>query len=327
MAAAGVRIEIPIERMAVMGFGAVLVRLPQFLAVLSRAEKLASSADLAVLVDYPAFHLRLAARLRRRGLPVVLYIAPQVWAWRPERARKVASLATKLLVIFEFELPFFRQAGADVEFVGHPLIDELAIPEGSSRLRERLGIAREQPLLALLPGTRTHVWRRLLPIYLEAVKKVRSAKPDVVAAIGTRDGSPLAAGLELPCAPARELLREAVAGMFNSGTASLEAAILGCPGIIGYRMGWFDYMLAKRLVKIPYVGLPNIVYGGEVMRELIQDKLTPEAVAVEMLGLISDDERRRVAKTKLEGVRRKLGPPGASARAAETILKLMRQRG
>jgi len=327
MAASGVRIELPIDRMTVMGFTEVLARLPRFWAALAQAERLARAADLAVLVDYPGFHLRLASRLAGSGVPVVIYIAPQVWAWRPGRAREVARVARKLLVIFEFELAPFRAVGADVEFVGHPLMDELEPGPPALRARGRLGLREDVPLVAILPGTRRQVVKRLLPVYLEAARMACAARPEIAVALGTRDGSPLelAAGLrDAPrCVPARELLRDATAGMFNSGTASLEAAILGCPGVVGYRMGWLNYLVARRVVTIPRVALPNIVYGGEAMRELIQGELRPAAVAAEILALVADPARREAARARLAEVRRRLGPPGASARAAEAVLKLL----
>ena len=257
----------------------------------------------------------------------MIYIVPQVWAWRPGRTYTVAEVATKVLVIFEFEVAPFREAGADVEFVGHPLLDEIDLDAPKGAARKTLGIGPETPLLAIMPGSRRQVRKRLLPVFLEVERAVRAVRPEVAAAIGTPDGTHgefMEDAPDLPPAVRRhDLLRDATAGMFNSGTMSLEAAILGCPGVICYRTNWLNYQVAKRVVSLTRIGLPNIVLGGDAMRELIQGDLRASVAAAEMLDLVADPARREAASLKLKEVREKLGPPGASGRAAEAILKLL----
>jgi lipid-A-disaccharide synthase len=329
MSAAGVEITQPIDRMAVMGFAEVMARYPTIRRAFGDAVENCRSRrpDLAVLVDYPAFHLKLAKELKALGVPVVLYIAPQVWAWKAGRARTVARVARKLLVIFEFEVAPFEEAGVDVEFVGHPLMDEIDASDPGGKAREKLGLDAETPLLAILPGSRRQVRKRLLPIYLEAVKQVRHVRPEVTAAVGTPDGSPkMFEGDESalpPTVKTHDLLRDAAAGMYNSGTMSLEAAILGCPGVVGYKMNWFNYQVAKQVVKLPHIALPNIVLGKVAMHELVQDDLTPATAAAEMLSLLTYPERRAESRALLREVRERLGPPGASERAAEVVLRLL----
>ena len=346
-ASAGVEIIQPIDDIAVMGFAEVIFRL----GTIARAFKNVietcrdSRPDVAVLVDYPAFHLRLAAKLRELGIPVVIYVAPQVWAWKEGRKYTVAELATKLLVVFEFEVDVFRPCGADVEFVGHPLLDEIDLEAPGGAARKELGIDAAAPLIAIMPGSRRQVRRRLLPVYLETAEAIRTAHPEVAVAIGTPDGSlgewAAEADIPFPAVKQHDLLRDATAGMFNSGTISLEAAIFGCPGVIGYKVSWFNYEIGKRLVTLPCVGLPNIISlfstgeipfpsGGEplpperlVMKEFIQHDLRPAVVTVEMIDLLTDPARREAAVARLKEVREKLGPPGASGRAAEAVLRLL----
>jgi len=330
MAAAECRITQDIEKMAVMGFVEVLWRLPYIRGVYKRTLKaLAESRpDVAVLVDYPGYHLRLARDLKKLGIPVVLYIAPQVWAWKPGRAKRIAEIATKLLVIFDFEVPIFREAGVDVEWVGNPLLDELDPDAPGGAARKALSLGSDQPLVALMPGTRGQVLKRLLPVFMETARELRALKPEIACAIGTPDGEPLegehAAAHEIaPAVKTRDLLRDATACVLASGTVTLEAALMGCPGVMGYRMGWLNFFLSKRLVRCDHIALANIVLGERVYPELIQGDLTPEAAAAEVLRLVTDPERRDAMRASLRKVREKLGTTGASGRAADAVLKVI----
>ncbi len=336
MREAGVDITRHIDDLAVMGFVEVVTKYPALRRAFNEGVEVCSERrpDVAVLVDYPAFHMRLAAKLRALGIPTVLYIAPQVWAWRPKRKRMVAEVATKLLVIFEFEVEVFRPLGIDVEFVGHPLLDEIDPDAPRGKAREALGIDADVPLMAIMPGSRSQIRRSLLPVWLEVADAIRQEHPDIAVALGTTDGriGEWAAEFDIPCPAARahDLLRDATAGLLNSGTVSLEAAILGCPGVIGYSMGWINYQIARQFVKLPYVGLPNIVLGGlegdlaePAMPELIQKDLKASVAAVKMLRLLTDAGVREAARARLAKVREKLGSPGASDRAAEAVLKML----
>jgi len=330
MAAAGCRITQDIEKMAVMGFVEVLWRLPYIRGVYKRTLKMLAESppDIAVLVDYPGYHLRLAKDLKELGIPVVLYIAPQVWAWKPGRARRIAEIATKLLVIFDFEVPIFRDAGVDVEWVGNPLLDELDPDAPGGAARDALGLDGDTPLVALMPGTRGQVLKRLLPVFMETARELRTLRPEIACAIGTPDGAPLegehgAAHEIAPAVRTRDLLRDATACVLASGTVTLEAALLGCPGVVCYRMGRLNYFLSKRLVRCDHIALANIVLGERVYPELIQGDLSPEAAAAEVLRLVTDPARNAAMRASLKKVREKLGSPGASGRAAEAVLKVI----
>jgi lipid-A-disaccharide synthase len=336
MAAAGVEITQSIDKLAVMGFAEVVASYRLIRAAFQGAVETcrARRPDVAVLVDYPAFHLRLAAALKDLGIPVVLYIAPQVWAWKPGRTATVARVARKLLVIFEFEREIFARAGVDVEFVGHPLLDEMPADSPGGAARRSLGIGPDVPLVGLFPGSRRQVYRRLLPIFLAAARQIAVSRPETVFAMGTPDGASGPWASAFPQAPPSvstiDLLRDATAGMYNSGTMSLQGAVAGCPGFVGYTMGWINYQIAKRLVTLPRVGLPNIVLAGprasdaergvDAMRELIQGELTSQSAAVEILRLVTDPRARERAVERLTEVRKRLGEPGGAGRAAEAIL-------
>jgi len=331
MEAAGVEIIQPIDRMAVMGFGEVIGRLPYIWGVFtSLREQLAERRpDVAVLIDYPGFHMRLARALNELDIPVVIYIAPQVWAWKAKRAYEVAKLAKRVLVIFDFEVEPYARAGADVRFVGHPLLDEIALDDPGGKARAALGIDDEAPLLALLPGSRRQVLARMLPPFLETYRAIRAARDDVVAAVGTPGGAALrddvrcARDCDLPTVDTHDLLRDAQCALYASGTVTLEGAILGCPGVVGYRMSWLTYVIGRALVKLPHVSLPNIVMGRQVMRELIQGEMRPAVAAAELLRMLVDAGERDAASRSVRGVIEKLGRRGASARAAKAILELL----
>ncbi len=337
MAAAGCEVVQHFGTLDLMGFAEVFRNLPRIRGVLRGLLSLIRRRrpDVAVLVDYPAFHMKLAGELKRLGVPVVTYIAPQVWAWRPGRARKLAGLTRKVLVILDFEEPIFREAGADVEFVGHPLLDEMDLDSPRGEARRTLGLDEDAPLVAILPGTRGHVIKKLLPVFMDAARVIRSARPDVAFAIGTRDGSPLpgdaARAHEItppaggaPPVESRALLRDATAALLVSGTATLEAALLGCPGIVGYRLGLFNWAIAKLVVRVRNVSLANIVLGESAYPELLQWKLTGQRAGEEIVRLLDDPAMRRAASRRLRKVRGKLGEPGASARVAEAVLKFVR---
>lgn len=329
MADAGVEIIQHIDRLAVMGFGEVVGRLPYIYGVFRRlrAELAERRCDVAVLVDYPGFHLKFAEALNELEIPVVVYIAPQVWAWKPKRVHRVARVAKKVLVIFDFEVDPLRAAGADVEFVGHPLLDEIDLAASGGKARARLDMATDEPLLAILPGSRKQVVRRMLPLFVAAANEVRGARPDVKVAIGTQGGEPLPHGCDAvglpPTVDTHDLLRDATAALYASGTVTLEGAVLGCPGIVGYRLNWLSYLIGRSLVKLPHVALPNIVMGREVMREMIQGELRPARAAAELLRFLTDATRRDEAAQAMRGVIHKLGDAGASGRAAEAVLGLL----
>ena len=326
--AAGVEPVVPQEDLAVIGFSGVLARLPALLA--ARRALLAEldrfRPDAVVLVDYPGFNLRLGPQLKARGARVFYYIAPQVWAWHPERARAMAAWVDRLAVVFPFEEAIFREAGVTVSFVGHPLLDDFAPEVTEHQLRAELGVEATTRIVGLLPGSRGEELRRHAGILLDAAQRLRERFVDVVPVVALAAGRTLE-GLSLRQLEGVRVVRDrtravqamASACVVASGTATLETALVGTPLCIVYRTGWLNAFLARRLVTLPWIGLPNIVAGARVAPELLQGALTPEAVA-DVLGHWLED-RAEIARVRagLAVVRDRLGGPGASARCAELL--------
>jgi lipid-A-disaccharide synthase len=329
--AAGVEPLADIEDLAVLGFAEIPARLPALFR--TRARLLAALERFAphavVLVDYPGFNLRLGPQLKRRGARVFYYIAPQVWAWHPERAQAMAHWVDRLAVVFPFEEPLFREAGVPTAFVGHPLMDDLAPEVEEAVFRAELGAAPGRRVLGLLPGSRAQELARHLEPMLGAARLLMRERPDVIAAL------PLAPGLEPRGLAAVEragvrvvrgrvhaVQAYATACAVASGTATLETALFGTPLAVVYRTGWLNYAVARRLVRLPRIGLPNIVAGAEVAPELIQGALTAERLAATLAPWLDDPAARAERRRGLAVVRERLGGPGASRRAAELLWAL-----
>jgi lipid-A-disaccharide synthase len=286
--------------------------------------------DAVVLVDYPGFNLRLGPELKKRGARVFYYIAPQVWAWHAERAREMARWVDRLAVVFPFEEPLFREAGVNATFVGHPLLDDLAPEVDEARFRAELGITSAATLVGLLPGSRQGELDAHARVLLEAAQKLRTDRPAGVVPVLA-----LAPGLKLDRVPAT--LRTSARIVTNrthcvqafsaccavaSGTATLETALFGTPLAIIYRVGRVNHAIARRVIRLSHIGLPNIVAGKEVAPELLQDALEPGRLAALLGGWLGDPATLARRRAELGVVRERLGGPGASARAAELVREL-----
>jgi lipid-A-disaccharide synthase len=327
MRAAGVECLIPAEELAVVGFSEIIGRLPRLLAARRRilAEFARWQPHVVVLVDYPGFNLRLGPELKRRGANVFYFIAPQVWAWHPERAAEMARWVDHLAVVFPFEEPIFRAAGVAVTHVGHPLLDEFAPEVAPDVLRAELGMDPGARLLGLLPGSRAQEIARHLPVLVAAARSLAASRPDLHVVLALPPGVRVPAGW--PATPrwhalsgrTRAVMAAATACAVASGTATLETALFGTPLVVLYRTGRVNHALARRFIRIPRIGLPNIVAGEDVVPELLQDALTPEALAGALTPLLDDPEARAAARRRLATVGARLGGPGASARAAELL--------
>ncbi|OGF15277.1 MAG: lipid-A-disaccharide synthase [Candidatus Eisenbacteria bacterium RBG_16_71_46] len=328
--AAGVEPVVAMEDLAVLGFAEIVARLPALLGARARLlrefERFAPHA--VVLVDYPGFNLRLGPQLKRRGARLFYYIGPQVWAWHPERAAAMAAWVDRLAVVFPFEEPIFRAAGVEVTFVGHPLLDDLAPEVAEGRFRAEIGAPAGTPVLGLLPGSRRQELARHLRPLLDAAARLRRDRPGLVSVLA------LAAGLEIPSRTALPVGVRVVRGRTHavqawatacavaSGTATLETALFGTPLAIVYRVGRLNYFIARRLVTLQRIGLPNVVSGAEVAPELIQDAFTAERLAGVLAPWLDDPAARAAQAAKLGAVRERLGGPGASRRAAALLWAL-----
>jgi len=329
MRAIGVECLVPSESLAVLGFAEILERLPRLLATRRRllAECDRFRPHAVVLVDYPGFNLRLGPALKRRGARIFYYIAPQVWAWHPERAREMARWVDHLAVVFPFEEPLFRAAGVPVTFVGHPLLDDFGPETDLATFHQTLGLDSRRPLLGLLPGSRAQEVARHARILVEAARRLTATRPGLQAVLALAPGMEIPAGVDLGgVRVARGLTRAtqafSTACAVASGTATLETALFGTPLVVVYRTGRLNYAIARRLVSIPRIGLPNIVADAMVAPELIQDALTPEALAAALAPWIDDPAAREAQHRLLSVVRERLGTPGASARAATRLWEL-----
>jgi len=318
--AAGARLLDRIERLTVMGFVEVLRKIPAHLALLRAIERRLARGDvkLVVLVDYPGFHLRVATVARRAGVPVLYYVAPQLWAWHASRVRRLARDVSRLAVILPFEEAFFAAHGVPATFVGHPLLDRPALP-GRSVLKAQLGLDPARPVLGLFPGSRGQETARLWPVFRDAAALVTRARPEVqcVVAATARGAYPDPGPVRVMADRPRECFGAADAALCKSGTTTLEAALAGTPLVVAYKLNALTYLLARRVVKVRWVSLVNLVAEREVAPELLQAAATPERLAQAVLPLLDERSGERAAQLLgIAEVRRRLGAPGAAERAA-----------
>lgn len=322
-----------VRDLAVVGLWEVVSHLPRFRRIFRDilAEVDRRRPDAAVLVDYPDFNLRLARQLKARGVPVVYYVSPQVWAWRRRRVRTIRDTVTRMLVIFPFEESFYRETGVPVTFVGHPLVDLVQPAPDRRAFLTASGLDPDRPLLAILPGSRRQEVAHNLPPLLGAIRLLAERKPALQFALPLAPSLPseaireALAGLPVRClqGQAHSLLGACDAALVASGTATVEAALLGTPLAVVYRLSALTYRLGRPFVKVPHYAMVNLIAGRRVASEIIQEEFTPKRVAEEALSLLEDDARRQQMKRDLEEVRRRLGGPGASARAARALLEVL----
>ena len=285
----------------------------------------------AVLIDFPDFNLRLASELKKRGVPVVYYVSPQVWAWRRGRVKTIAQVVDRMLVLFPFEVEFYERFGVKVVHVGHPLVDEVPqLPSAWERGEEVSGPFR----LALLPGSRISEVEALLPVMLDAVKHLAEDLPVEVRLIRapTIPREVFEEEVELSGLPVRIISEDRFSAVANShlalcasGTATLEVGLLGTPMVMLYRLGRWTYMLARLMVRLPFVSLVNLVLGKKVIPELLQSDATPRRIAAEAEQILLDDGERERMRAGLAELRTRLGEGGASLRAAREVAALLRE--
>lgn len=330
---AGVELLADYHGISVTGLSEALRVVPRSLALIRQLGDAADRVkpDVFVPIDFPDFNFRLMAAMARRGVPVIYYISPQLWAWRAGRMQTMKRLVSKVLVIFPFEERIYREAGVDAEFVGHPLVD-LAKPSADrATLRARLGALPDAPLIALLPGSRSNEVRAILPDMARAAALVRERMPAAtfVLARAPRLSDELFAPLTqaLPDTAvsivegaADDVLAAADAAITASGTATVQAALHECPMVMVYRVSRLTEMLGRLFVKLDTFGMVNLVAGERIVPELVQEAFTPRAVADEVMSLLTDRARRDAMADGLRRVKAKLGGSGGSRRAAEAIL-------
>jgi lipid-A-disaccharide synthase len=328
MRAEGVELMAHVEQLAVMGFVEVLKHVPKHWALLRRVTERIRSGRVALLVlmDYPTFIMKLADAATKAGVPVLYYITPQVWAWGADRLERLARTVTKAAVILPFEAPLLTKHHIDATFVGHPLLDRLEAMPDRAAARATLGLAPDDRVLALFPGSREQEIERHLDAFVGAARELqrRDARLRVVVSVAphvTLD--PARCPFPMVRSASFTVFRAADAALCKSGTTTLEAAVAGCPLVVAYRTSALTYAAARRLVKIPHIGLVNVVAGYELAPEFVQDALQPAAVADRLAPLLVHGSAERNAMIAgLDAVRASLGEPGAAGRVAAMAVDL-----
>lgn len=328
--AAGMRVLVDTEHVATMGFVETFGTLGRLLQTYRRLVRVLDEERpaLVVLIDYPEFNLRLAKQAKRRGIPVFYFIGPQVWAWRKGRVRTIAARVDRLGVVFPFEPALYNNGRQLADFIGHPLLDVVRATQPAAATRARYGLAADRPVLALLPGSRKKEIRYLLAPMCEAATALAAdGWQPIIALAESLTPDDLRAALDgraltIPVAhgDTYNVVAAADAAIVASGTATLETALLGCPMVIVYRMAPLTHWLARRLVDVNWIGMPNIILQRSVFPELIQREVTPAAMADAVRAISA---RRAETAAALAELRGRLGSPGAAERAADLALSLL----
>jgi len=332
---AGVDIVFDISQLALIGLTEVLKNIftvgKAYASVISRID--AVKPDLAILVDYPGFNLRLAKALKKRSIPVVYYISPQVWAWGRDRVNIIKRCVRKIIVFFKFEEELYKTYGIDAEFVGHPLLDVVKVDLPKKDFFKKYGLSEDGPTIALLPGSRALEVKSLFRTMISASRLIKedipgarfivSKHPDI--RIDLYEDAIRGLGLEIKLieGDTYNMVAASDFAIVASGTATLETAIIGTPLVIIYKANIITYLLYKIVADIKFIGLPNIIAGKEIAPELLQYDAAPEKIAKRVMELVSDGKKLSAARRELAYIKGLLGRPGASMRAAEAIARLL----
>ncbi len=341
MEKAGVRLRFDIRHLGVVGVVEVLSQWRAIWRAYGDVRKRLREAPPAaiVLIDYPDFNLRVARAAKRLGIPVVYYVSPQIWAWRPGRIAQIKACVDLMLVLFRFEAALYEQAGVSCRVVGHPLLDDPAPESEQAAFLRRHRLDTDHAVLGLLPGSRAQEVTRLLPVMLDAARRLRasgtvhrvliaaapSVDAGVVDAAVSRAGD-VASAVTVVRGEAAAVLRASRAAIVASGTATLQAAVVGTPMVMVYRVSPLTAWIGRRLITSPHLALVNVVAGRRVVPELVQEVLTAERLAATVEPLLTDHEAAERMRRDLAEVRSALGAPGASGRAADAVLALLAGR-
>jgi len=338
MAEAGVKTLVSSSEMAVVGLTEVLSRFHRITTAFIKLKNILKnhSPHLLILIDYPEFNLSLARIAKRYKVPVLYYISPQIWAWRKGRIKKITRRVDRMAVILPFEESFYRRYGLSVEYVGHPVLDNLPSEIDKSQITRELGLQGRHPILGLLPGSRNEEVKNLLPPMIRAAENLSlrydkikgilplasTISPDLINSI-IRQSS---VDIKIFQGNIYDALALCDLAVVASGTATLETAIMGVPMIIVYKVSPITFHVAKVAVKVPYIGLVNLVAGKKVVPELIQNNVTPQRIADEALAILEDSRNKENLIKGLRIVKERLGRGGASERTARIAIDMIRTR-
>jgi lipid-A-disaccharide synthase len=334
MAEAGVELVADYHEVAVVGIAEVLHKIPTVIGVQNRLKREAKrrNAALAILVDSPGTHLGVARRMNQIGVPVGYFIGPQIWAWRAGRVRIVKRRVSRMVVIFLFEEKIYRDAGVPVNFVGHPLVDVVHPRVTRAEFAAFHSLDPSKPIIAILPGSRQNEIKQNCTLIVEACECLRRAdaniqfvlaaapglKPDFFASYTRPD-----IDIKLVQGATYDTLAAADCAIVASGTATIEAALLGTPMVVVYRVSPFSASILRRMIRTPFFSMVNLIAGTRVVPELIQDDFTPAAVETQVRRLLDSPAARDEMKLGLAEVRAKLGPGGAIERAADIFVQML----
>ncbi|OJT18007.1 lipid-A-disaccharide synthase [Archangium sp. Cb G35] len=335
LAAQGVELLYGAHEVNVMGITEVLPKIPRILQVMGGLARAAAERRpvCAILVDIPDFNLRLAARLKKLGIPVAYYVSPMIWAWRRGRVKTIAKLVDRMLCILPFEEDFYREAGVAARYVGSPVVEQVPSPASATAFRQKLGLPAETPTLALLPGSRMSEIRRILPSMVGAAKQLVSERPGLQVVVPVAPTIPReeilsrfqGSGVQPVLVEGRapEVVGASDAAIVASGTAALEAGLMQRPMVVVYRVSLVTYLVGRMMLKVAHVALVNLLAGRRVVPELLQGDMTPERIAGEIRRLWVPGTPREEMLQGLEEVRTRLGEHGAAGRAAESVMELL----
>ena len=336
--AAGMEINIDFSELAVMGLVEVLKRYRHLKNVFNQmVERLKTHRpDLLVLVDYPGFNLKLAKEAKKLGIPVAYYISPKIWAWRKGRVKTIQRVVDKMLVLFPFEVPIYEQAGVAVNCVGHPLVDAVKRTLTTIQAKEKLGLEKAHKVIGLFPGSRRSEVEMLLPLMIQAAERIKQQQLDIQVVVPLAPGlnkealAPILAASRLPIqvvdSEFYDLTSACDAIVAASGTITLEIALLGVPHFICYRVSPVTYKILRCLVKIPYVGLCNIVTNKALITEILQDDVTVQRLEEELRDRLSRTDQQAVTEDIRQQVLAALGPSGGADNAAEQLLVMLSEQ-
>ncbi|MCR5833253.1 MAG: lipid-A-disaccharide synthase [Selenomonadaceae bacterium] len=334
MATSGVRLVRDYKDYNVMGVVEVIKNLRRIFKLLNDLTEIIDKEkpDLLVLIDYPDFNWRLAKRAKKLGVKILSYIPPSAWAWRKGRAKSCAAIANEFIAIFPFELPVYQQAGAKISFLGNPLVDTVKPTVPASEARKLFGVTENEHVVLLMPGSRRQEIKLLLQPMLESAALMSKSKAIkfFLPVADSVDRTTLQRAIDnigikvtlIDSARRYDLMSIADAAIATSGTVVLEAALLGLPCVVLYKMAPLNFFIGKLLVDIKYFSLPNILANDLILTELLQDEVTPERITEETVKLLRGEENRLHVVKKLESACAKLGGVGAATRIAQKILQV-----
>jgi lipid-A-disaccharide synthase len=335
MREAGVDIRFDSSGIGVIGLIEIIKHYAEIRQALQQMQQVlvTEKPDLLVCVDYKEFNLKLARFAKSQGIKVLFYVSPQVWAWRAGRVITYGKAIDMMAVIFPFETRYYEAKNVPVRYVGHPSVDKVHANRSKAEDFVEFGLQAEYPVVGILPGSRGNEIKRMLPVMLKATEKLAQLNPGIQFLLPQADSisdeliAPYLQNCSVPIKIIKQQAYDVIqccdAVMTTSGTASLEIALLGVPMLIAYRLSPLSYWLGKQLVKIPFIGLPNIIAGKQIVQELIQDAVSADSLAAEIQRLLLDSDYRTNCIGELQQVKKQLGQGGGSKNMADLALEML----